>query len=128
MNDYEIIELGNVLLQSGVTLPEARLAYKTYGELNAARVPVPARLSVSQRPMADMFLSYVRQDLERAKPLVKALEEQSRSVGWDLTHVAVILILGITPLWGPNGVQSSSFLHETRRAALRSKETSTLYF
>ncbi len=32
--DYEIFALGEVTLQSGVTLPNAFLAYKTYGELN----------------------------------------------------------------------------------------------
>lgn len=32
--DYEIFGLGDVTLQSGVTLPNASLAYKTYGELN----------------------------------------------------------------------------------------------
>jgi homoserine O-acetyltransferase len=37
MADYEIFELGNVVLQCGLTLPQAKLAYKTYGELNAAR-------------------------------------------------------------------------------------------
>jgi homoserine O-acetyltransferase len=35
--DYEVLELGDLALQSGVTLSGARLAYKTYGELNAAR-------------------------------------------------------------------------------------------
>ena len=33
--DHEIFELGDVTLQSGVTLPAAKLAYKTYGSLNA---------------------------------------------------------------------------------------------
>ncbi|MGG1651603.1 alpha/beta fold hydrolase [Paenibacillus sp. NRS-1780] len=37
MRDYEIYELGDVLLQSGDTLPNAILAYKTYGMLNAAK-------------------------------------------------------------------------------------------
>ncbi len=37
MSDYEIFPLGDVVLQSGVTLRGAKLAYKTYGELNAAR-------------------------------------------------------------------------------------------
>ncbi|MEK8130497.1 alpha/beta fold hydrolase [Paenibacillus filicis] len=32
--DYEIFNLGDVTLQSGVTLPSAFLAYKTYGKLN----------------------------------------------------------------------------------------------
>ena len=33
--DYEVFELGAVTLQSCVTLPDATLAYKTYGTLNA---------------------------------------------------------------------------------------------
>ena len=33
--DHEIFELGAVTLQSGDTLPGAKLAYKTYGSLNA---------------------------------------------------------------------------------------------
>ncbi|MGM1047399.1 MAG: alpha/beta fold hydrolase [Bacillota bacterium] len=37
MRDYEIYELGDVLLQSGDTLPHAVLAYKTYGTLNAEK-------------------------------------------------------------------------------------------
>jgi homoserine O-acetyltransferase/O-succinyltransferase len=37
MADYEIFELGQVALQCGLTLSQTRLAYKTYGELNAAR-------------------------------------------------------------------------------------------
>lgn len=32
--DYEVFELGSVTLQSGVTLPNAFLAFKTYGTLN----------------------------------------------------------------------------------------------
>jgi len=35
--DYEIFDLGDVTLQSGVTLPNAFLAYKTYGKLNEAK-------------------------------------------------------------------------------------------
>ncbi len=35
MLDYEIFDLGEVALQSGATLREAKLAYKTYGTLNA---------------------------------------------------------------------------------------------
>ena len=34
---HEIFELGDFTLESGVTLPNARLAYKTDGTLNAAR-------------------------------------------------------------------------------------------
>lgn len=33
MNGYDVFELGDVALQSGRTLPEAKLAYKTYGRL-----------------------------------------------------------------------------------------------
>jgi len=33
----EIFELGDFTLQSGIVLSDARLAYKTYGELNAAK-------------------------------------------------------------------------------------------
>lgn len=32
--DYDVFDLGDVTLQSGVTLPNAFLAYKTYGQLN----------------------------------------------------------------------------------------------
>jgi homoserine O-acetyltransferase/O-succinyltransferase len=35
MVDYEIFELGNFTLQEGATLRNAKLAYKTYGALNA---------------------------------------------------------------------------------------------
>jgi homoserine O-acetyltransferase/O-succinyltransferase len=34
---HDVFELGAVVLQCGVTLPDARLAYKTYGQLNTAR-------------------------------------------------------------------------------------------
>ena len=35
--DYDVLDLGDVALQSGVTLPRAKLAYKTYGKLTATR-------------------------------------------------------------------------------------------
>ncbi|GLH80744.1 homoserine O-acetyltransferase [Bradyrhizobium sp. SSBR45G] len=35
--DYQIFEAGDVVLQSGVMVPSLRLAYKTYGTLNAAK-------------------------------------------------------------------------------------------
>ena len=35
MSDYEVLELGDIALQSGMTLRGAWLAYKTYGRLNA---------------------------------------------------------------------------------------------
>src|SRR5215218_4885548 len=34
MNDHELFELGDVVLQEGATLRDAKLAYKTYGTLN----------------------------------------------------------------------------------------------
>lgn len=37
MPDYEIFEAGDVVLQSGLTYRRARLAYKTYGTLDAAK-------------------------------------------------------------------------------------------
>ena len=37
MPDYEIFDLGNLVLQSGITLREARLAYQTYGSLSTNR-------------------------------------------------------------------------------------------
>ncbi len=37
MPDYQIFEAGDVVLQSGLTYRQARLAYKTYGTLDAAR-------------------------------------------------------------------------------------------
>lgn len=37
MTDYHVFELGDVVLQSGMTLREAKLAYTTYGTLNSRR-------------------------------------------------------------------------------------------
>lgn len=37
MADYDMFALGDVVLQSGLTLRDARLAYKTYGALNSRR-------------------------------------------------------------------------------------------
>ncbi len=37
MRDYELMDLGDVVLQSGLTLRNAKLAYKTYGSLNPQR-------------------------------------------------------------------------------------------
>ena len=34
---HEIFELGNYELESGITLPNAKIAYKTHGTLNEAR-------------------------------------------------------------------------------------------
>src|ERR1700746_1582202 len=35
MEDYFVFNAGNVLLQSGITFRDAKLAYQTYGKLNA---------------------------------------------------------------------------------------------
>ena len=35
--DYEIFELGNLVLQNGATIRDCKLAYKTFGTLNAAK-------------------------------------------------------------------------------------------
>jgi homoserine O-acetyltransferase len=37
MNDYSLFQAGNILLQSGRTLRNGQLAYKTYGNLNAEK-------------------------------------------------------------------------------------------
>jgi homoserine O-acetyltransferase len=37
MADYEIFDLGDVVLQSGATLRDAKLAFKTYGSLNSGK-------------------------------------------------------------------------------------------
>ena len=37
MTDYQVFELGDVVLQSGMTLRDAKLAYTTYGTLNSRR-------------------------------------------------------------------------------------------
>src|SRR5262245_44477308 len=37
MADYDLFTLGNVVLQSGLTLRNAQLAYKTYGTLHSRR-------------------------------------------------------------------------------------------
>ena len=37
MTDYDVHMLGDVVLQSGLTLRDARLAYKMYGTLNSRR-------------------------------------------------------------------------------------------
>lgn len=35
--DYQIYDLGNLALQRGATLRDCKLAYKTFGQLNAAK-------------------------------------------------------------------------------------------
>ena len=46
IKNYNILNLGNFQFQSSEILPNAKLAYKTYGELNSQRdnailIPVP---------------------------------------------------------------------------------------
>jgi hypothetical protein len=43
MLDYEIFELGEVRLQMGETLRDAKLAYRTYGSLNEAKSLISLR-------------------------------------------------------------------------------------
>jgi homoserine O-acetyltransferase len=37
VSDYQTFDLGDIVLQSGATLRDAKLAYKTYGTLNAKK-------------------------------------------------------------------------------------------
>ena len=37
INDHQIFDLGDIDVQSGLRIRDAKLAYKTYGELNAAK-------------------------------------------------------------------------------------------
>lgn len=37
MSDFKIFEMGDVVLQSGATIRDAKMAYKTFGTLNAAK-------------------------------------------------------------------------------------------
>ncbi len=56
--DYTVFELGDVALDSGATLRKARLAYQTYGRLNAARdncVVFPTYYSGTHRSNARMI-------------------------------------------------------------------------
>jgi len=58
MPDFEIFSLGDVVLQSGSTLWQARLAYKTYGSLNAARdnvVLIPTFYAAQHADVEAMF-------------------------------------------------------------------------
>jgi len=52
--DYEILALGDVSLQSGLTLRNAELAYKTYGRLDAARSNVIVYPTPYRAPHADI--------------------------------------------------------------------------
>ena len=37
VEDYQVYSLGNFVLQCGMTIPDAKLAFKTFGELNSAK-------------------------------------------------------------------------------------------
>ena len=57
--DYEVFELGDLALQCGGRLPDAKLAYKTYGTLNAARdnaVLLPT-FYASQHPDVEVMMA-----------------------------------------------------------------------
>ena len=58
MRDHQVFELGDVTLQSGVTLPDAQLAYRTVGKLNAAgdnAVLVPSYYTGTHRSYAPYY-------------------------------------------------------------------------
>jgi len=56
---HDVFDLGDVTLQSGATLPAARLAYKTYGTLNAARdnVVLMPTFYASHHPDAEVMMA-----------------------------------------------------------------------
>src|SRR5258707_15406341 len=53
MTDPQIFPLGDVVLQSGTTLWQAKLAYTTYGTLNPARDNARGRADAERQPSAD---------------------------------------------------------------------------
>ncbi len=56
--DYELFDLGEVTLQSGVAMPDVKLAYKTYGTPNAAKdnvIVYPTRFAGSHIENEIMF-------------------------------------------------------------------------
>ena len=60
---HEYFELGNFELESGVTLPNARLAYKTFGRLNEAKdnvVLFPHMYSGTSHDMDTRFIGQGR--------------------------------------------------------------------
>ena len=64
MNDHELFELGDVVLQEGATLRDAKLAYKTYGTLNGDKsnaIVYPTWYSAHQKiPASSLASSVVR--------------------------------------------------------------------
>jgi len=61
MAGFEVFSLGDVVLQSGSTLWQARLAYKTYGSLNDARdnvVLIPTFYAAHHSDVEAMFASF----------------------------------------------------------------------
>jgi homoserine O-acetyltransferase len=68
MTDYEIFELKRVELQCGLTLPHAKLAYKTYGKLNAARdnvIVMPTFYGAQHAEIERMIAAWPTLDPER---------------------------------------------------------------
>ena len=59
IKDYEIFDLGDFRFQSGQVLPNSKLAYKTYGELNSKRdnaILIPVPVNGSHESTADIHM------------------------------------------------------------------------
>lgn len=80
--------------------------------------------------MADVFISYAREDRERAARLARALEGRGRSVWWDRKLVAgqsfdqaiereLEQAASVVVLWSANSVDKAWVRNEARRAAAR---------
>lgn len=84
MADYDIFALGNVVLQSGLTLRNAQLAYKTYGTLN------------SRRDNAIVYPTFYGAQHPQNEPMI------GPGLGLDPTHYFIIV-----PNMFGNGLSSS---------------------
>ena len=71
--DYQTFDLGSVQLQSGVMFPDARLAYKTYGEL------APDKSNVIVVPSA---FSGTHKDLDGRSQQIKCSIRGTTSSSW----------------------------------------------
>ncbi|MGH8672752.1 MAG: toll/interleukin-1 receptor domain-containing protein, partial [Burkholderiales bacterium] len=80
--------------------------------------------------MADIFVSYSRQDRDRAEPLVAALEAEGWSVWWDpeitpgdefdqLIARELMAAKAVVAVWTPRSVESRWVKGEARAAADR---------
>ena len=129
--DYQVFEAGDVTLQSGVVFPSMRLAYKTYGTLNARqgqrdclsdvvqratlrhRMADPARRHPGSRSLLHRHPEPVRQ-----WPVVLAVQFRSHAVsghqlsrrgrgpappaGRAVRHLEIALVYG----WSMGGMQA----------------------